>query len=196
MSSLLKRSRGRAAVASAVSVMVIDSGVLLMMSSAGAAQDPLAGLTTGVNDLFALGQAGGQMPATAPVVHRAEPPLAAAPRTQCGPGSRPEPGIPGRVPAGSADRGLSCNVTQISHQGSSGQSIATIYINGRRVTSRHGHDLRRVDLGHLPAGTYTVVVKARTSRRITITSTRRYRGCTQTKRRQRVHTKRHRRHRR
>ncbi len=74
--------------------------------------------------------------------------------------------------------------------------IATIYINGRRVTSRHGHDLRRVDLGHLPSGTYTVIVKARTSRRITITSTRRYRGCTQTKRRQRVHTKRHRRHRR
>ena len=74
--------------------------------------------------------------------------------------------------------------------------IATIYINGRRVTSRHGHDLRRLDLGHLPAGTYTVIVKARTSRRITITSTRRYRGFTQTRRRQRVHTKRHRRHRR
>lgn len=120
MSSLLKRSRGRAAVAFAVSVTVIGSGALLMMSSASAAQDPLAVLTTRVNDLFALGQAGGQTPATAPVVHRAEPPLAAAPRAQCGPGSRPEPGIQGRVPAGSANRGLSCNVTQISHLGSSG----------------------------------------------------------------------------
>jgi hypothetical protein len=59
-----------------------------------------------LNDLLALGQGGGQKPAMAAVQRNAEPPLAATPRAECGPGSKPEPGIQGRVPAGSATTGL------------------------------------------------------------------------------------------
>jgi hypothetical protein len=44
----------------------------------------------------------------------------AAPRAKCGSGSKPEPGIQGRVPAGAATDGLWCNVKLLSHQGSSG----------------------------------------------------------------------------
>jgi hypothetical protein len=73
-----------------------------------------------LNDLLDLGDAGGQLPAALPIVTRAEPPLVAAPRAQCGANSRPEPGIQGRVPEGAAANSLSCNVTLIGHQGSSG----------------------------------------------------------------------------
>jgi hypothetical protein len=73
-----------------------------------------------LNDLFALGQAGGQQPEKAPIEQRAEPPLVATPRAVCGPGSKPEPGIQGRVPAGSATDGLHCNVDLVAHQGTSG----------------------------------------------------------------------------
>jgi hypothetical protein len=50
----------------------------------------------------------------APAVRRAEPPLLATPRARCGPGSRPETGIQGRVPrsdhqSGRAARGYTCN---------------------------------------------------------------------------------------
>jgi hypothetical protein len=46
----------------------------------------------------------------------------ATPRAQCLPGSDPEPGIQGRVPAGApgAADGFSCNMTLISHHGRSG----------------------------------------------------------------------------
>jgi hypothetical protein len=73
-----------------------------------------------LNDLLALGQGVGQQPAKAPVQQNAEPPLVATPRAQCGPGSKPEPGIQGRVPAGAAAEGLHCNVTLVAHQGTSG----------------------------------------------------------------------------
>jgi hypothetical protein len=49
-----------------------------------------------------------------------EPALTATPRAHCGAGSRREPGIQGRVPAGSAAKSLHCNVTLVSHQGNSG----------------------------------------------------------------------------
>jgi hypothetical protein len=50
----------------------------------------------------------------APSVRRAEPPLLATPQRRCGPGSRPETGIQGRVPrsdhqSGRAKRGYTCN---------------------------------------------------------------------------------------
>jgi hypothetical protein len=54
-----------------------------------------------------------------------EPAPAAVPRADCGPGSRPETSIQGRVPradyvSGRADRGYRCNTRQVAHQGSSG----------------------------------------------------------------------------
>ena len=73
-----------------------------------------------LTDLLALGQGLGQTPAKAPIATRAEPPLAAVPRAHCAAGGRAEPGVQGRVPAGSATNGLSCNVTLVSHQGTSG----------------------------------------------------------------------------
>ena len=55
----------------------------------------------------------------------AEPPATAAPRARCGPGSRPEPGMQGRVPkdevdAGRAAEGYWCNLTRIGHAGETG----------------------------------------------------------------------------
>ncbi len=49
----------------------------------------------------------------------------AVPRADCGPGSRPETSIQGRVPladykSGRAERGYLCNTRQVAHQGSSG----------------------------------------------------------------------------
>jgi hypothetical protein len=79
-----------------------------------------AGALTPLNDLLALGEAGGQEPARVATARRAEPPLVATPRAHCGPGSKPEPGIQGRVPAGSATDGLHCNVDLVAHQGTSG----------------------------------------------------------------------------
>src|SRR5690242_18374630 len=73
-----------------------------------------------LNDLLALGQGEGQQPAVVTTQYNAEPPLAATPRAHCGPGSKPEPGIQGRVPAGSATNGLWCNVSLVAHQGTSG----------------------------------------------------------------------------
>ena len=47
------------------------------------------------------------------------------PNAGCGPGSRPEPGMQGRVPAdaiasGAADKGYTCNTQQVGHEGKSG----------------------------------------------------------------------------
>jgi hypothetical protein len=48
----------------------------------------------------------------------------------CGPGSKPEPGIQGRVPAGSADDGgLHCNVELVAHQGTSGGFKVLRYVD-------------------------------------------------------------------
>jgi hypothetical protein len=42
------------------------------------------------------------------------------PRAKCGTGSKPEPDIQGRVPAGSATDGLWCNMALVAHQGVAG----------------------------------------------------------------------------
>lgn len=97
-------------------VAVLTGAVLLAVPGTAAAQGPVGPL----NDLGALGQGFGQTPDTVPTQSNPEPPLVATPRAVCGPGSKPEPGIQGRVPAGSAANGLSCNLTQLSHQGTSG----------------------------------------------------------------------------
>jgi hypothetical protein len=76
---------------------------------------------TPLNDLFAIGQGKGDAPAEAPIVTRAEPPFVATPpAAKCAPGARLQPGVDGRVPAGSAKDGLWCNVKEIGHQGTEG----------------------------------------------------------------------------
>src|SRR3954454_9623528 len=88
------------------------------------------GALTPLNDLLALGQGIGQQPAKVAIATRAEPPFVATPRAQCGPGSKPEPGIQGRVPAGTATgEGLHCNVSLIAHQGTSGGFKTYRYID-------------------------------------------------------------------
>jgi hypothetical protein len=72
------------------------------------------------NDLFAIGQGGGDTPAMVPIQQPSEPPLTATPLVPCGPGSHPQPNVDGRVPAGSATNGLNCNVTLVGHQGTEG----------------------------------------------------------------------------
>src|SRR3954447_7777621 len=73
-----------------------------------------------VGDLLALGFGDGETPVAVPAQHNAEPALVATPRAQCGPGSKREPGIQGRVPEGSATDGLTCNAQVVSHHGKSG----------------------------------------------------------------------------
>jgi hypothetical protein len=99
--------------------------VLLAVPAQAGAQGPLGP----INDLLALGQGSGQTPDSVPKLERPEPPLVATPRARCGPGSQPEPGIQGRVPAGSADKGLWCNVKLVSHQGTSGGFKVLRYID-------------------------------------------------------------------
>src|SRR3954463_10701921 len=82
-----------------------------------------------INDLAALGQGFGQTPDKVPAIKRAAPPLKATPRAQCGPGSKPEPGIQGRVPEGSATQGLWCNATLLGHQGTSGGFKVLRYVD-------------------------------------------------------------------
>ena len=82
-----------------------------------------------LNDLLALGEAGGQEPARVVTARRAEPPLVATPRARCGPGAKPEPGIQGRVPAGSATGGLHCNADLVGRQGTSGGFKVLRYVD-------------------------------------------------------------------
>jgi hypothetical protein len=85
----------------------------------------------GPNDLFALGQGTGDTPAMVAMQQPPEPPSTATPLLPCGPGSRPEPGVDGRVPAGSGTDGLWCNATEIAHQGTSGGFKVLRYIDGQ-----------------------------------------------------------------
>ncbi len=87
-----------------------------------------------INDLFALGQGFGQTPTRVPTERRAEPPLVATPRAQCASGDRTEPGIQGRVPAGTANNGFTCNTTLVGQHGSSGGF--KVY----RYTDKQGRD--------------------------------------------------------
>src|SRR3954453_20779337 len=98
---------------------------MLLTPAAGMAAGPFGPL----NDLAALGQGGGQTPDAVPVQKPPAPPMDATPRAQCGPGSKPEPGIQGRVPAGSATDGLWCNMTMLSHQGTSGGFKVLRYVD-------------------------------------------------------------------
>ena len=61
------------------------------------------------------------------------PALKATPRAECGPGSRPEPGIQGRVPAGS-DAGFTCNTELLGREGAAGG------FKVHRFVDKAGHD--------------------------------------------------------
>jgi LVIVD repeat-containing protein len=110
-----------------VRVSALVAAVAAVATVAGVAHGQLSPL----NDLFAVGQGGGESPASAPVAHRAEPPFVATPLVPCGAGSHPQPGVDGRVPAGSAKDGLSCNVALVGHQGTEGGFKVYRYIDTR-----------------------------------------------------------------
>jgi hypothetical protein len=100
----------------------------LALAGSAAAAGPLGPLPA-PNDLFAIGQGSGQEPYTVPVQHPAEPPQNATPLVRCGANSNPEPGVDGRVPAGSDPKGLWCNMKLIGHQGTSGGFKTLRYID-------------------------------------------------------------------
>jgi hypothetical protein len=81
------------------------------------------------NDLLALGEGYGDRPDPAQIVKAPSVPIAPAPRAKCGSDSKPEPDVQGRVPAGSADDGLWCNMSVIAHQGDSGGFKVFRYID-------------------------------------------------------------------
>lgn len=114
----VRSARRRRLVEIVLGAVALVALALSVMTAAGAVTLP--GLNGGDNDLLALSQGAGQTPAKVPTVRRAEPAFVATPLVNCGPGSRPEPGVDGRVPAGSGVNGLSCNTTEIAHQGTSG----------------------------------------------------------------------------
>jgi hypothetical protein len=100
---------------------------LLILPASGLADGPFGPL----NDLAALGQGSGQTPASVPVQDPPAPALEATPApTSCDSGSKPEPSVDGRVPAGSATNGLWCNVTLLSHQGDDGGFKVYRYVDG------------------------------------------------------------------
>jgi LVIVD repeat len=132
MGGRLRRAIGRGGSwrnpAHLIPVLIIIGSNLVVMSASGAL--PLGPL----NDLLALGQGGGQTPAKVPIQKNAEPSYAATPQANCGPGSKPEPGVQGRVPAGSANNGLWCNASLVSHQGTSGGFKTLRYVDTKGHT--------------------------------------------------------------
>jgi hypothetical protein len=94
--------------------------------------------------------------AALPLVARAAggPALLATPRATCGPGSRPEAGVQGRVSSadaasGRAAKGYTCNTEQISHYGATGGYRVHRYVD------RAGHECAYYDTtllfpGNLP----------------------------------------------
>ena len=87
-----------------------------------------------LNDLFVLSKGEGQKPAKAAVQRNPEPEQAATPRANCVSGGKREPGIQGRIPAGTANDGLSCNTTLVGRSGNSGGFKVHRYVD------RAGHE--------------------------------------------------------
>src|SRR3954447_24284724 len=103
--------------------------ILVLAVGAGIGVEIAVGEPMPPNDLFAIGQGGGDTPDAVQVVKRAEPPFAPTPLASCGPGSHPQPGVDGRVPAGSDAGGLNCNLTLVGHQGTEGGFKVLRYID-------------------------------------------------------------------
>ncbi|MGI8579068.1 MAG: hypothetical protein ACR2K9_00735, partial [Solirubrobacteraceae bacterium] len=118
--SITRRTRVLGAFGAAGVLTLLVAGVALAL-----APNPL-------NDLFALGQGTGDSPAPVPIVSRAEPPFVATPLAKCDKGSHPQPGIDGRVPAGSAKNGLNCNMSLLGHQGTEGGFRVFRYVDSHR----------------------------------------------------------------
>src|ERR1700737_1828698 len=95
-------------------------GAVLMTTPAVAVAQSGPAVPPTPNDLFALGQGTGDTPARVASQRPAEPPYTATPLVPCGPGSKPQPGVDGRVPAGSGANGLWGNPPEIAHQGTPG----------------------------------------------------------------------------
>ena len=131
----VRRSITRAAVLAVAGALTLPCAAAAHRPGASASQLPANPL----NDLFALGQGTGETPAATPIARRPEPPLAPTPLVRCGPGSKPQPGVDGRVPAGSAKDGLNCNITRISHQGTEGGFKVLRYVDAA------GHDCAYYD---------------------------------------------------
>src|SRR2546421_5395465 len=121
----MRRSRARTR---ALGAILMVGGILLV---AAIATGQIAGSS---NDLFALSQGFGQNPDKAPVQMSADIPTNPVPRAHCAPGSRLEPGIQGRVPAGSATDGLICNLALVSHEGTSGGFRGFRYVDAAGPT--------------------------------------------------------------
>jgi len=121
---------------------------LLLTPASSMAAGPFGPL----NDLLALGQGGGQTPTTVPLQKPAAPPMdAVPPATNCASGAKPQPSVDGRVPAGSATDGLWCNVTLLSHQGTSGGFKVYRYVDGA------GHECAYYDTALLfPANAFNL----------------------------------------
>lgn len=108
-----------------IAVLVTGALTAGVVTASAFAQLPIGPL----NDLAALGQGEGQTPAPAPVMMRPQQPQVAAPRAECGPGSRPEPSIQGRIPAGSDPAGFDCNLSLLAHSGQSGGFETLRYVD-------------------------------------------------------------------
>jgi hypothetical protein len=100
-------------------------GLAVLLAPAVLAQMP----GNPLNDLLALGEGSGQSPDKAPIQEPPVPSMDAVPRAHCGAGSKPEPDIQGRVPAGAATDGLWCNVSLLAHQGTSGGFKVLRYVD-------------------------------------------------------------------
>ncbi len=97
-------------------MLVLVSGALaLLAASAGAQQPPMLGDAVPVQQ----NPLGGNE-VRAPIVAREEPAQLASPPAVCGPGSRPAPGLQGRVPANADPRGYECNLSVLGREGKTG----------------------------------------------------------------------------
>lgn len=93
----------------------------LMVGSELAAQSAQQSLAPSALQIIP-GVYGGLMP------QRAEPPLTTTPQAACDAASRPEPGLQGRVPAGSK-QGFSCNAELVGHEGVTGGFKVERYVD-------------------------------------------------------------------
>ncbi len=122
------REKGGRSLSWLAPLLIIVASNVVVMSASGAL--PLGPL----NDLLALGQAGGQTPAKVAIQKPAEPPQTATPLVNCRAGDKTDPSpIDGRVPNGSPASGFYCNLDEVAHQGNTG-GFKTL-----RYTDNAGH---------------------------------------------------------
>jgi len=107
-------------------VALLAALAALVAAPAAGAQSPVGP----INDLGTVLQGLGTPITDVTIQHPAEPSYDATPApASCAPGAKPQPSIDGRVPAGSATSGLWCNLTMISHQGTSGGFKVLRYVD-------------------------------------------------------------------